>query len=167
MKPDTVVNQAKDQTLNRKADDWRVRLTRYAAQQLYAPERLLRGDSRIKRIFIDTEQSIPLVRGHRLNALPIAAWQGGGYTVTAIKIRNSTERKQSLVFAASQKTDSINLASALRGQWLTAATQHGFLGASGDETDTTTLYLVSDRPFIENLGLVVLPNDEVKEATDG
>ena len=167
MKPDAVVNQAKDQTLNRKADDWRVRLTRYAAQQLYAPERLLRGDSQIKRIPIDTEPFIPLVRGHRINALPIAAWQGGGYTVTAIRIRNNTQQKQSLVFAASPKSDSINLASALRGRWLTAATQHSSLGAAGDETDTTTLYLVSDRPFVESLGFVAVPNDEVKEASDG
>ncbi|BFM18939.1 TIGR03749 family integrating conjugative element protein (plasmid) [Maricurvus nonylphenolicus] len=167
MKPDGAVNQAKDQTQNRKADDWRVRLTRYAAQQLYAPERLLRGDSQIKRIPIDTEQSIPLVRGHQLNALPIAAWQGGGYTVTAIKLRNNTQRKQSLVFSVSPKTDSINLASTLRGRWLTAATQHEFLGAAGNDTDTTTLYLVSDRPFIESLGFVAAPNKEVKEATDG
>lgn len=172
MKPDAVTNRAKDQTLtsqkrNRQADDWRVRLTRYAAQQLYAPERLLRGDSLIKRIPIDAEKSIPLVRGHRLEALPIAAWQGGGFTVTAIKLRNNTKQKQSLVFAASQKTDSINLSNAIRGRWLTAATQHGFLGASGDETDTTTLYLVSDRPFLESLGVVALPNDEVKEAADG
>ena len=99
--------------------------------------------------------------------MPIAAWQGGGYTVTAIKLRNNTQQKQSLVFAASPKTDSINLASALRGRWLTVATQYGFLGASGDETDTTTLYLVSDRPFIESLGFVAAPNDEVKEETDG
>lgn len=172
MKPDAVTNQAKDQTLNsqkrnRQSDDWRVRLTRYAAQQLYAPERLLRGDSQIKRIPIDVEQSIPLMRGHRINALPIAAWQGGGYTVTAVKLRNNTQQKQLLVFTTSQKTDAINLGNAIRGHWLTASTQHGFLGAAGDETDTTTLYLVSDRPFVESLGFVAVRNDEVKEATDG
>lgn len=172
MKPDVVTNHAKDQTLTplkteRQTEDWRVRLTRYAAQQLYTPERLLRGDNQIKRIPIDTQQPVPLVRGQRIEAQPIAAWQGGGFTVTAIKLRNITERTLHLVLANSTKPNAIDLAYALRGRWLTAVTQHDFLGAAGDETDTTTLYLVSDRPFVESLGIAPQPNDDVKEATDG
>ncbi|AEF05657.1 TIGR03749 family integrating conjugative element protein [Alteromonas naphthalenivorans] len=167
MKPEAVTNRAKDQTDTRKTEDWRVRLTRYAAQQFYAPERLLRGDSQIKRIPIDTHQSVSLVRGQRVKAHPIAAWQGGGFTITAIKLRNITEQNLHLVFDDGNKHNAIDLAYALRGSWLTAVTQHDFLGASGKETDTTTLYLVSDRPFIESLGVVLHPNDQVKEASDG
>ena len=167
MKPEAVANRAKDQTATRQTDDWRVRLTRYAAQQLYAPERLLRGDSQIKRIPIDTQKPVLLVRGQRIKAQPIAAWQGGGFTITAIKLRNITEQNLHLVFADGNKRNAIDLAYALRGSWLTAMTQHDFLGAAGKETDTTTLYLVSDRPFIESLGVALHPNDEVKEASDG
>tara|TARA_R110002124_G_scaffold5786_11_gene36345 strand:- start:27937 stop:28812 length:876 start_codon:yes stop_codon:yes gene_type:complete len=167
MKPEAVTNRAKDQTASRQTEDWRVRLTRYAAQQLYAPERLLRGDSQIKRIPIDTHHSVSLVRGQRVKAKPIAAWQGGGFTLTAIKLRNITEQNLHLVFDDGNKRNAIDLTYALRGSWLTAVTQHDFLGAAGKETDTTTLYLVSDRPFIESLGVVLQPNDEVKEATDG
>lgn len=167
MKPDAVTNRAKGQTTVLQTEDWRVRLTRYAAQQLYAPERLLRGDSQIKRIPIDAQQAVPLVRGQRIEAQPIAAWQGGGFTVTAIKLRNKTLQKQHLVFTYSNKPNAIDLAYAVRGSWLTAVTQHDFLGAAGEQTDTTTLYLVSDRPFIESLGVAPQPNDEVKEATDG
>jgi hypothetical protein len=35
----------------------------------------------------------------------------------------------------------------LRGRWLAATAQHGRLGASGSQTDTTALYLVCDRAF--------------------
>ena len=167
MKPEAVTNHAKDQKAIRQSDDWRVRLTRYAAQQLYSPERLLRGDSQIKRIPIDTTQVVPLIRGQQIEALPIAAWQGGGFTVTAIKLTNKTGQALGLVFDDNTKADAIDLAYVLRGEWLTAVAQHNFLGAAGDETDTTTLYLVSDRPFAESLGFATQPNDEVKEATDG
>jgi len=33
--------------------------------------------------------------------------------------------------------------------------QHDRLGAMGDETDTTTLYLVSNRSFVESLSLPI------------
>ena len=167
MKPEAVTNRAKDQTATLQAEDWRVRLTRYAAQQLYAPERLLRGDSQIKRIAINTQKPVPLVRGQQIKVQPIAAWQGGGYTVTAVTLRNLTEQNLYLAFADGNKSNSIDLAYVLRGRWLTAVTQHNFMGAAGKETDTTTLYLTSDRPFIESLGLAPQPDDKVKEATDG
>jgi hypothetical protein len=43
----------------------------------------------------------------------------------------------------------------MRGDWLTATLQHDRLGAMGDETDTTTLYLVSNRSFVESLSLPI------------
>ena len=167
MKPEAVTNRAKDQTAVRHTEDWRVRLTRYAAQQLYAPERLLRGDSQIKRIPIDAQKPVPLIRGQRIDAQPLAAWQGGGFTVTAIKLRNVTGQNLHLNFSDSNKPNTIDLAHSLRGGWLTAVTQHDFLGVAGKETYTTTLYLVSDRPFIESLGVAPQPNGEFEEATDG
>lgn len=172
IKSEAVINQAKDQTLTslktaRQIEDWKVRLSRYAAQQLYAPDRLLRGDSQIKRIPLDAERVVPLVRGQQIEALPIAAWQGGDLTVTAIKLRNVTKQSLHLDFTDRRTRNAINLAVALRGHWLSAVTQHDFLGAAGDNTDTTTLYLVSDRPFIESLGYVSKTVEAVKEASDG
>lgn len=166
VKPESVKNRAKSQASPQHAADWRVRLTRYAAQQLYAPERLLQGDSQIKRIPIEASQAVPLVRGQSIEAIPIAAWQGGGLTVTAIRLRNITEQPRQLAFVG-HGSENFDLARALRGDWLTAAVQHHHLGGVDSETDTTTLYLVSNRPFAESLGFVVVPADEFEEATDG
>jgi len=56
---ESVINQAKDKTQKMAGQDWRVRLSRYAAQQLYAPERLLKGDSAIERIPVEDKENKP------------------------------------------------------------------------------------------------------------
>lgn len=148
-------NRSKEATAYRTTEDWRIRLTRYAAQQLYAPERLVDGDSAIKRIPVESKTSVPLIRGGLIETVPIASWQGHGLTVTAVRVRNLSRLSLQLQFDRSDSLQALDLSYLVRGDWLTATLQHDRLGAMGDETDTTTLYLVSNRSFVESLSLPI------------
>ena len=148
-------NRSKEATAYKTTEDWRIRLTRYAAQQLYAPERLVDADSAIKRIPVELKTSIPLIRGGLIEAVPIASWQGHGLTVTAIRVSNLSRQSLQLQFDRSDSLQALDLSYLVRGDWLTATLQHDRLGAMGDETDTTTLYLVSNRSFVESLSLPI------------
>jgi len=152
---ESVRNLSKESTSLKTTEDWRIRLTRYAAQQLYAPERLAGGDSAIKRIALEVSTSVPLIRGGLVETMPIASWQGNGLTVTAVKIRNLSMQSLQLGFDQSSTLPLLNLIDRLRGDWLTATLQHSHLGLAGSETDTTTLYLVSDQSFLESLKLTL------------
>lgn len=148
-------NRSKEATAYRTTEDWRIRLTRYAAQQLYAPERLVDGNSAIKRIPVESKTSVPLIRGGLIETVPIASWQGHGLTVTAVRARNLSRQSLQLQFDRSDSLQALDLSYLVRGDWLTATLQHDRLGAMGDETDTTTLYLVSNRSFVESLSLPI------------
>ena len=115
-----------------------VSLTRYASQQLYAPPRLLSSVTGIVRVPVQ-QQSVPLVRGDRITAKPLAAWRAGHLYVTAVKLTNRTSKGQTL----DPRT--------LRGAWLSATFQHARLLPAGSDADTTAVYLVSAQPFAESL----------------
>ncbi|MCP4997016.1 MAG: TIGR03749 family integrating conjugative element protein [Gammaproteobacteria bacterium] len=128
-----------------KGDDWvengptlpeigYVTLIRFAAQQLYAPARLLRNNPGIVRTSVGRDP-IDLVRGSAINARPLVAWRAGGYYLTAVKLTNRTKQPQAM-----DPRD-------LRGAWLAATFQHHRLLPEGDEADTTAVYLISARPF--------------------
>lgn len=150
---ESVRNLSKEGTSHKTTEDWRIRLTRYAAQQLYAPERLAGGDSAIKRIALELSTPVPLIRGGLVETVPIASWQGNGLTVTAVKVRNLSMQSLQLWFDKSNALPVLNLNDRLRGDWLTATVQHDYLGLAGSENDTTTLYLVSNQSFLESLKL--------------
>lgn len=153
LEADQVINKANNTNPNIVEEDWRVRLTRYAAHQLYAPERLLQGDASIKRIAVNTT-SIPLFRGNHLETTPIAAWQGGGLFVTAVKVINHSQNQMAFGFNSAEKRPVIDLASRLRGHWLTATPQHLTLDAFGSDADSTVLYLISEQPFAESIDVL-------------
>ncbi len=116
------------------ADYSYVALTRFAAQQLYAPARLLHDLPGIVRVPV-TRDPVSLLRGGIVAATPLVAWRAGGLYVTAVKLTNRTDQAQTLDPRS------------LRGAWLTAAFQHNRLLAAGSEADTTAVYLISARPF--------------------
>jgi integrating conjugative element protein (TIGR03749 family) len=117
-----------------------VTLTRFAAQQMYAPSRLLKNDPRILRISLHTPDEVSLVRGGAVTARPLISWLGdGGLYITAVRLQNQSNQPLSLDPRG------------LRGSWLTAAFQHARLLPAGDEADTTSAYLISNRPFEESL----------------
>lgn len=130
----TSVNQG------RISEDWYIRLTRHAVQQLYAPERLMPSDRQITAVMIDKKNAVPLFDSDRLMAVPVAAWRGGGYFVTAVRVRN-----------LSSSPACLDLDRNIRGDWLALTLQHSVMQPAGSVTDRTTLYLVSKRPFGESL----------------
>jgi len=109
-------------------------LTRYAAQQLFAPTRLIPRQSGVVAMPV-TGKPVDLVYGAKVEAVPIAAWKVGLQYVTAVKLTNRT---QTAVVLDPRE---------LRGSWLAATFQHNRLLPAGNEADTTAVYLVSDRPF--------------------
>ena len=110
-----------------------VALTRYAAQQLYAPARLLVFTPGIVRVPVN-QAPMDLVRGGQVEAIPVAAWRAGLHTVTAVRLRNTSPHP--VVLDPRE----------LRGPWLTAAFQHNRLLPAGSEADTTAVYLIAERP---------------------
>ena len=125
---DTVGNDA-----DRKRPSY-IQLTRFAAQQLYAPLRLVKDRPGIVRVPM-ARAPVNLVHGGTVEATPLLAWRANGLYVTAVKLTNRTEHPQTL-----DPRD-------LRGAWLSAAFQHHRLLPKGDEADTTVVYLISARPF--------------------
>ena len=111
-----------------------IQLTRFAAQQLYAPARVVKDQPGVVRVPVKRDP-VDLLRGGTVEATPLVAWRTGGLYLTAVKLINHTEHPQTL-----DPRD-------LRGTWLTATFQHHRLLPKGDEADTTAVYLISARPF--------------------
>lgn len=111
-----------------------IQLTRFAAQQLYAPVRLVKDQPGIVRIPV-SRGPVDLYHGGTVEGVPLVAWRAKGLYITAVKLTNRTDQAQTL--------DPRNL----RGTWLTATFQHHRLFPKGDEADTTAVYLISARPF--------------------
>ena len=105
-------------------------LTRYAAQNLYAPLRTVEPLPGIRRINLPPDLSLDLL----LPSLPVhakalSAWRLDDYWVTAIRLTN-------------QANQTINLdPRLLQGDFATATFQHHNLGPKGSSLDTTVLYL--------------------------
>ncbi|KTC94865.1 TIGR03749 family integrating conjugative element protein [Legionella feeleii] len=116
-----------------------VSLTRFAIQSLYAPARLLVTPPGVVRTAMRTHKTITLVYGAAILARPLISWRGGDLYVTAIELKN--ELKKQVVISPRHLT----------GNWQTAAFfPTNTLEARGG-ADTTTVFVVSDRPFGEAL----------------
>ena len=115
-----------------------VTLTRFAAQQLYAPKRLLKTPPGVFRASVG-RKPVALLRGLHIEAIPLVAWRSGRLYVTAVRLRNLSDQPVALDPRA------------LRGRWLTATFQHARLFKAGEEADTTAVYLISERPFEASL----------------
>lgn len=121
-----------------------ITLTRYAAQQLYAPARLIPQNQNIQRVPMRAPKILAqLYAGGEVRPEPIACWTGGGLYVTAVKVSNLTKTSVDL---DPRK---------LRGRLIHAAFQDKSLrlGPIGSDTDTTTIYLITDRPFVDAVTL--------------
>lgn len=124
-------------------------LTRYAAQNLYAPLRTVEPVAGIGRA--------NLRRGIALDALlptlpvrarALAAWRLEDQWVTAVQLTNTTDHWLDLDPRA------------LQGDFVAATFQHPNLGPAGQSTDTTVLYLVTHgHSLAESLLPTVAPID--------
>ena len=107
-------------------------LTRYAAQNLYAPLRTVEPVAGIGRVNLRRD----LVLDTLLPALPVraralAAWRLEDQWVTAVRLINTSARW----FDVDPR--------ALQGNFVAATFQHPNLGPAGTASDTTVLYLVT------------------------
>ncbi len=113
--------------------DVRIALTRFAAHEFYAPDRLRGGLSAVRTRV--SESPIELYRGGSVRAIPRAGWAYHQTYVTAVELSNLTPDTRELDPRL------------LRGTWLTATFQHGVLAPAGTQGATTMVYLVSSAPF--------------------
>jgi len=124
-------------------------LTRYAAQNLYAPLRTvepLPGVLPVKsRRDLDLAGLMPT---QAVTGQWLGAWQLEDHTVTAIKLQNSAPTPIALDPRE------------LRGDFISAAFQHPHLGPTGFASDTTVVYLVTrGRSLAQALPPVLGPVD--------
>ncbi|AYA39142.1 TIGR03749 family integrating conjugative element protein [Xenorhabdus nematophila] len=106
-------------------------LTRYAAQQLYAPLRTVEPVTGIHPVSLHLPVSITtLYPSEPIAVSPLAGWGVQNYAVVALKLCNTVKRNITLDPRA------------LQGKFVSATFQHRWLGEAGTPEDTTVLYLV-------------------------
>ncbi len=113
-----------------------VDLVRHAAQQLYAPPRLRTERPGMRSVPV-VEGPVRLIRGVRVESVPLASWEEGGLVITAVRVTNREERPIRLDPRQ------------VLGHWRAASFHHGRLRPG----DATALYLVSDQSFESSLGI--------------
>jgi integrating conjugative element protein (TIGR03749 family) len=143
MQPATASNTENENDDEVLEDPAEILLTRFAAQTLYAPSRLMPTDARISPVnFLTLQRDFPLLQsgqGEQVAVTVVGAWVGFGRHVTAVFITNQTNVR--FEFDASR----------VRGNFTHITAQHREVGAKGSLTDRTTLYLISTIPFAEAL----------------
>ncbi|MBE8597364.1 TIGR03749 family integrating conjugative element protein [Xenorhabdus sp. BG5] len=113
-----------------------VALTRYAAQQLYAPLRTVEPVAGIQPVNLHFPPFITtLYPSEPIAISPLAGWRLHPHTVIALKLRNTAKRTITLDPRG------------LQGQFVAATFQHRWLGETGSPEDTTVLYLVTKVPL--------------------
>lgn len=117
-----------------------VDLIRFAWQEIYSPEQLrkqyVRAPMRTQRFVSD------LVYGDKVIAHPISSWMAGIYHVTAIALQNK--------YPISTKID---LKKDICGDWQAATIYPRSVLKTDRANDSATLFLVSQKPFGEALGV--------------
>lgn len=117
-----------------------ITLTRFAIQSLYAPDRLLVVPNGVNRTPMQTRHDIHLIYGASISAHPLISWHGGDFYVTAVELKN--QLKQEVILDPRH----------IMGNWQTATFYPtNTLSSRGNHDDTSTVFLVSDRPFNEAL----------------
>ncbi|WP_026291891.1 TIGR03749 family integrating conjugative element protein [Marinobacterium rhizophilum] len=107
-------------------------LTRFAAQNLYAPLRTVEPLAGIQRVNLRHDLSLDtLLPTEPIHAKALVAWRLADQWVTAVRLTNTSERWIGLDPRA------------LQGDFMTASFQHPDLGPRGMAEDTTVLYLVT------------------------
>lgn len=129
-----------------------IALTRYAAQNLYAPLRTIEPLPGVHAISHGLSSTITsLLPSEPVTVRPLAAWGVQGVNVVALKLTN--QRSGKVVLDPRR----------LQGRFHSATFQHRWLGAAGTPEDTTTLYLVMQgRPDAAFLPEPVIPMVKAK-----
>ena len=124
-------------------------LTRYAAQNLYAPLRTVEPVAGLGRVNLRRNLALEtLLPTLPIRAQALAAWRLEDQWVTAVRLTNTSSRWLELDPRA------------LQGDFVAATFQHPDLGPAGDSTDTSVVYLVTrGRGLAESLLPALSPID--------
>lgn len=107
-------------------------LTRYAAQNLYAPLRTVEPVAGITRATVRRNLALgSLMPTQPVRAQVLAGWRQDDYRVTAVRLTNLSKRWITL-----DPRD-------LQGDFATGTFQHDALGPAGTPDDTTVVYIVT------------------------
>jgi integrating conjugative element protein (TIGR03749 family) len=107
-------------------------LTRYAAQQLYAPLRTIESVAAIAPARLSSDLPLDtLLPTLPVQAKTLGAWRLDDLWVTAVRLTNTSAHRVDLDPRL------------LLGDFVTATFQHRELGPKGDSTDTSVVYLVT------------------------
>lgn len=107
-------------------------LTRYAAQNLYAPLRTVEPVPGIARVNLRRDLALDtLLLTLPIHAQALSAWRLDNVWVSAVRLRNTSPRWLDLDPRA------------LQGKFVTATFQHPTLGPVGTPEDTTVVYLIT------------------------
>jgi len=107
-------------------------LTRFAAQNLYAPLRTVEPVPGIMRVNLRRDVNLDtLLPTLPVQAVPLVAWRLEDHWVTAVRLTNTSDHGIALDPRL------------LQGDLLTATFQHHTLGPHGTPEDTTVVYLVT------------------------
>lgn len=119
-----------------------VDLTRFASQLLYGPSRLHKDVPGITETTLGVGGAIRLFKGankYKSISKPVIAYQGGGYFLAGIHIKNISAEKVTLNYLE------------LNVPFSHATFQHHSLNRNGSPGDSTVLYLISEIPLKEVL----------------
>ncbi|PRB81521.1 TIGR03749 family integrating conjugative element protein [Pseudomonas sp. MYb185] len=118
-------------------------LTRYVAQSLYSPLRVIEPVPGINRVAMRLPGSVEtLLPALPVEARPIAAWTLEGLHATAIELRNQDPDRS---FELDPRY--------LHGALMAATFMHPTIGPRGHLDDTTTIIIVTRGPLAEHLQL--------------
>ena len=138
------INQSSSDISPQAATPAPVVLTRYAAQNLYAPLRTVEALPGVRRAKLPGDLPLHTLLPNKLvDARALATWQLGQYWVTAIHLRNTSS---SWIELDPRE---------LQGNFTTATFQHANLGPRNRPTDSTVLYLVTHG---QQLSKLLLPS---------
>ena len=115
-----------------------VELTRFVAQQVFAPKRLLPVLKGLVRVRLQNT-SPKLSRDPEVESKPIVSWRSDEHYVTAVMLKNSGNVSKAL----EPRT--------LKGTWMTSTFHHSRLLPQGKKGDSSVVYLISELPYDQAL----------------
>ena len=110
-------------------------LLRFAAAEVYAPQRLRMRNTGIVKVSLSSSSVRNLLPQRNLSIKTVAAWRSQGFYVTALNVVNVSKNNVRLDPRV------------IRGMWKASLFHHNFLRGYGSRDDNTTLFLISDKPF--------------------
>ncbi len=111
-----------------------------AAVQVRQPVLMRRPVGEITPVQLNFRGGIKLFPRDGVTLWPEAQWSDGSHHVTALRVVNKSDKMQP-----------VNVVE-LKGDWKAATLESQALAPGGEEGDTTWLYLISEKPFQDNIG---------------